>query len=37
MDHEETFTVDRGGTHGDLMSPTIFNVMVDAVVLHWLT
>ena len=24
-------------TQGDLMSPTIFNVVVDAVVCHWVT
>ena len=27
----------RGVTQGDLLSPTIFNVMLDAVVRHWLT
>ena len=26
----------RGVTQGDLLSPTIFNVVVDAVVRHWL-
>ena len=25
----------RGVTQGDLLSPTIFNVVVDAVVRHW--
>ena len=24
-------------THGDPLSPTIFNVVVDAVVRHWVT
>ena len=27
----------RGVKHGDLLSPTIFNVVVDAVVQHWVT
>ena len=27
----------RGVTQGDPMSPTIFNVVVDAVVCHWVT
>ena len=27
----------RGVTQGDLLSPTIFNVVVDAVVRHWVT
>ena len=27
----------RGETQGDPLSPTIFNVVVDAVVRHWLT
>ena len=27
----------RGVTHGDLLSPTIFNVVVDAVVRKWVT
>ena len=26
----------RGVTQGDPMSPTIFNVVVDAVVMHWI-
>ena len=30
-----TFRVFGGVTQGDLMSPTIFNVVVDAVVRHW--
>ena len=27
----------RGVTQGDPLSPTIFNVVVDAVVFHWVT
>ena len=27
---------ERGVTQGDPLSPTIFNVVVDAVVHHWL-
>ena len=27
----------RGVTHGDPLSPTIFNVVVDVVVRHWVT
>ena len=27
----------RGVTQGDPLSPTIFNVVVDAVVRHWVT
>ena len=27
----------RGVTQGDPLSPTIFNVVVDAVVRHWFT
>ena len=27
----------RGVTQGDPLSPTIFNVVVDAVVCHWVT
>ena len=30
-----TFRGEIGVTQGDLMSPTIFNVVVDAVVRHW--
>ena len=30
------FKGERGVTQGDLLSPTIFNVVVDAVVCHWL-
>ena len=29
------FTGARGVTQGDPLSPTIFNVVVDAVVRHW--
>ena len=29
------FRGDRGVTQGDPLSPTIFNVVVDAVVRHW--
>ena len=31
----KAFKGDRGVTQGDLLSPTIFNVVVDAVVRHW--
>ena len=31
----EAFKGERGVTQGDLLSPTIFNVVVDAVVRHW--
>ena len=37
---EETFhcIIFRCGvTHGDLLSPNIFNVVVDAVVRHWVS
>ena len=30
------FKVERGVTQGDPLSPTIFTVVVDAVVRHWL-
>ena len=30
------FKGDRGVTQGDPLSPTIFNVVVDVVVRHWL-
>ena len=30
------FKGERGVTQGDPLSPTIFNVVVDAVVRHWL-
>ena len=33
----DTFKGDRGVTQGDPLSPTIFNVVVDAVVRHWVT
>ena len=31
------FKGDQGVTQGDLLSPTIFNVVVDVVVSHWVT
>ena len=33
----EAFKGDRGVTQGDTLSPPIFNVVVDAVVRHWVT
>ena len=33
--YRETFHGERGITQGDTLSPTIFNVVVDAVVCHW--
>ena len=33
----DAFKGARGVTHGDPLSPTIFNVVVDAVVHHWVT
>ena len=32
-----TFRGERGVTQGDPLSPIIFNVVVDAVVRHWVT
>ena len=32
----EAFKGDKGVTQGDQLSPTIFNVVVDAVVRHWI-
>ena len=31
------FTGSRGATHGKPLSPTIFNMVVDAVIRHWAT
>ena len=31
----KAFKGERGVTQGDLLSPTIFNVVVDAVIRHW--
>ena len=33
----DAFKGARGVTQGDPLSPTIFNVVVDAVVRHWVT
>ena len=33
--YSEAFKEERGVTQGDPLSPTIFNVVVDAVVRHW--
>ena len=35
--YRETFKGARGVTQGDPLSPTILNVVVDAVVSHWVT
>ena len=35
--YEEYFKGAQGVTQGDPLSPTIFNVVVDAVVRHWVT
>ena len=34
--YRAAFNGERGVTQGDPLSPTIFNVVVDAVVRHWL-
>ena len=33
--HRTAFKGERGVTQGDPMSPTIFNVVADVVVCHW--
>jgi hypothetical protein len=33
--HSSPFSVCRGVTQGDVISPTIFNIVVDAVVRYW--
>ena len=33
----DAFKGDQGVMQGDPLSPTIFNVVVDAVVRHWVT
>ena len=35
--YRTVFKGERRVTQGDLLSPTIFNVVVDAVVRHWAT
>ena len=35
--YKEAFKGARGVTHGDPLSPIIFNVVVDVVVRHWVT
>ena len=35
--YRDAFKGDQGVTQGDPLSPTIFNVVVDAVVRHWVT
>eukprot|EP00978_Attheya_sp_CCMP212_P016906 scaffold44614_cov73-Attheya_sp.AAC.3 len=35
--HGESFSATQGVTQGDPVSPTIFNIMVDAVVRYWLS
>ena len=35
--HGDAFKGARGVTQGDPLSPTIFNVVVDAVAHHWVT
>ena len=32
-----SFKVYRGFTQGDPLSPTLFNVVVDAIICHWVT
>ena len=33
--HGEPFKATRGVTQGDIVSPTLFNIIVDAVVRYW--
>ena len=35
--YRELFKGDQGVTQGDPLSPTIFNVVVDVVIRHWVT
>ena len=35
--HRATFKGDRGVTHGEPLFSTMFNVVVDSVVRHWVT
>ena len=35
--HGKAFWTSRGITQGDIISPTIFNIVVDAVVCYWLS
>ena len=35
--YRPVFHSHRGVTQGDPLSPTIFNVVVDAVIKHWVT
>ena len=35
--HGPAFSADRGSTQGGLASPTLFNMVVDAVIRHWLS
>ena len=35
--HGDAFQAERGVTQGDIVSPTIFNVVVDTIIRYWLT